>query len=387
VRRALSLLLALALGAPAAAQQEAAPPLGGRLAELAAVRGRPAQPPRTLAQHYLFEGATTFHLAGREPITQGAEVNLGGPVQLRYLLRASGNKNVFLVSDDESAWMRTGDEDFRDYPARELAVQTWMRWTLCRFPWGAEEVLRDLPEQAQEVQLDGPFGPARLRLDDAGLPAALVHAEAALEVADWRTLRSGARLPATWHWRLGPVEQVERFTRIEDRVLLFDRAFAPPLAAPPELQWLAEAPGDGRRARLGADSLAVVHRPEASFLRGPADGAWHAALAESRVVAPSLFEWRDEEGRVLATAAPLTGPLPQALPAGVAEETRPAGLFLRWLSYGGAPDPDARAAALREGAARGGLEEAGPVWRLRPAEDGRRHRAELLLPVRERSGG
>ncbi len=388
----MSLLACLALGWLAAAGGAQEPPAPGLdapdqdpaarrawLEQLAAARGVPAEPPRRLAQHYDFEGTISFHFEGREPITQQAELSVGGPGRMRYVLIAGQLKNVFLLQSPEQAWFRTGGEDFEAYDAGEVALQNWMRWTVCRFPWDRAADLAQCAPGSREICLDGPYGACQLELGPDLRPLRLRHGRATLELSDWRQLGDGSWLPERWQWQLEAVRQVERFPRLENQVLFFDRTFAPRPDTPIELQWTAEADAD--QVRLGVDSIEVVQRPAVRALRGPADGAWHAALLESGAVSPVLYEWLDEEGAVLATAAALTGPWPESLPEGVERAPQPAGLFLRWLSYAPDPDHQANAAALRAGAAKGKLEIRGPVWHRRRTGDGPQ-RAELLLPVK-----
>ncbi|MBC8327457.1 MAG: hypothetical protein H8E31_01785 [Planctomycetes bacterium] len=380
----LSGLLAAALAAAPIVAQEGgdAPPPPSVLEQLARARGCAPAPPRRLAQHYLFRGTTTFHIGERPPLTQDAEVSVGGPDRLRYVLSAGGNKNVFLLQDRETAWFRTGVGEFEDYGPAEFALQTWMRWITCRFPWDLAELPGELLDGGG-LTLEGPLGSSRLELGPDLLPRVLRHADAVLELSGWVTLADGLRMPSTWSWTVGGVRQVERFETLEQNVLLFDRAFAPPLRAPPELQWTGEVASGTESARIGTGSSSVVSRPRVRLLAGPADGAWHAALVEGGAVSKVLWEWLDGRGLAVATAAAVTGELPARLPDGVEAVERAAGLYLRWLSYAPSVDAAVSAASLREGARQGGLEIAGPVWHLRHPDDGRRHRSELLLPVRQ----
>ena len=388
-----ALLLAAAAVVPASAQepataraldteQDPAVAAGGA-ARCAAARGVGLAPPDRLAQHFLFFGKTSFIVGGGEPVTQECEVGLGGPDRLRYLLRAGLQKNVFLLEASETAWVRGGDAEYGRYPARELAVQTWLRWIACRFPWDSVDPLEEAPPDLRELRFRSALGECSLELDDDLLPRRLVHAEVTLELDDWAAQRDGRRMPATWTWTVGDVRQIERFDKIELDVLYFDRAFAPPRQAPRELRWTGVVTDPVKGGKLGSDSIAVVQRPALRLLRGPAAGAWHSSLVEAGVAAPVLWEWLDARGAASAAACAVIGPLPPRLPEGLTVVEQPAGLYLRWLSYAAEVDVATSAASLRDGARKGRLEAAGPVWRRRPPADGSPHRNELLLPVRQ----
>ncbi|RMH00780.1 MAG: hypothetical protein D6702_13115, partial [Planctomycetota bacterium] len=330
---------------------------------------------------YFLSGTITFTLPGPKEVTQDCEVSLGGPDRLRYALAAGGAKNVFLLRDAETAWVRSGDEDYRPYPARQLAVQTWLRWLACRFPWDLADPIRSLPPGARALEVDGPVGRCRIEVDADGLPRVLEHEEARLELTDWRAVSAdGSRLPATWSWRLGAVGQTERFDRIEEGALFFDRAFEPPGMAPPELRWSSEAWTEAGTGPA-ADRITIVRRPAGIFLRGPADGSWHQSAVAAGAAEPVLWSWLDEQGRPQATVAARAAGA--EAPPGTEAVRIPAGLWLRWLSHAPDSDPTAAATALREGAAQGGLEPAGPVWVRLPPPGRSAVRHEYLLPLRD----
>lgn len=378
--RVLVALCAIAVASPRQEPVADAAATTGLYARLAQAHGLPLLPPDRPDQHYELAGEISFVLGPDQRVTQACEVSLGGPFRLRYLLSAGDHKNVFLLHDRQTAWMRASATAFESYPAGELASQNWLRWTACRFPWDFREQLAGVPEDSVRLELAGPLGPFTIELGEAGLPHRFRLGEVTLVLGDWQPLASGARLPRSWEWDGPSGHQIERFERLQDRVLHFDRSFTPRGKEPVRGGWLTRLDTPGAPAWVET-SIEVVERPAVVVLRGPADGAWLEELAAAQLEGPRWL-WLDAGGDAEAMIAFPAGASPARLPEGVERRELAAGRYLRWLSVAPALDRAAAARSLRDSATASGIEAAGPVWWRLPPADANHSRRELLLPLR-----
>ncbi|HEX9795219.1 MAG TPA: hypothetical protein VGC54_14640 [Planctomycetota bacterium] len=381
--------------APAAAQDDPAPAQASVPAAAApqspleralAARAMPAQPPEGLFQHYFFRGKARFTQTGRTPLEQECVAGIGGPAQLRYELFTDKSSNVFLLESPAAAWVMSGDKrEFVTYRADTLARETWIRWLLLRFPWGAEAELAAFEPGGDAapaaLEITGPAGTVTVELDAEWRPRRLVHPDVAVVLDGWEPIADGRQMPRRWTWTHEWGELAESFTSADGGVLFLDRSFTPQGAGPTIQNWGAFLVLEPGLAEQAERRIELVDRAAIAYLQADDPAAWAGLLPR---VDPRLApDWlRIPLEGAARYARPLDGDPPAALPPGVELHEEPAGLFLRWIEFG-AQDPLKAVAELRSAAASNQLEVRGPAWARVVLADGQLHWQEFLLPVEQ----
>ena len=354
-------LIPLLLGLP---PQEDDRPV--RLADLwAEARGVSVKAPSTPSIHYRMTGVATFG-SGKDSIHQGADLWTGGPARLRYTLRTPKAKNVFLVAGPEDAWVSTpGSQDFKDYPPDELLLETWLRWTLLRWPWDWVEGFEVLSDQdGVEISLPSPHGKAMIRFSPDHLPERAVLGPVILELGGWTADKGNPLLPHEWVWTIHGNKREESFAQVAGGALCLDGHFRPP--GTPSRPWTTLSAAPGKTGNSPADWIGVVNR---EFRHAP-------RLMPHVRIDPDMETW---------VQVPLKG---KTLQVGVAREDLKAEwlvnagkhTYLCWSTYIDL-SPIRGADLLRKVAHDQGWEIQGPVWASISEGDERLRRREFLLEV------
>jgi hypothetical protein len=332
-----------------------------RMALLAAGRGQGVSAPPGPAWHFRALGRVIFP-AEPAPLQQDAELWVGGPDRIRYLMTASdgGGRNIFLLDGAAGCWLRTNADPWRTWESAELLAESVIRWEILRFPWGWSDEIAAADPGATSFHRVIELGEFFLEIGADGLPAAAGCAGVRAEVSDWRVLSQGARIaPFHWAWSGPSGHRAEEFDELREDLRFFDEAFRPPPAAG----------GAGAQVRSSASERLGVIR--ARLLP--------AASAEEDPAMDAASWWWHEGQRVAARLDLVPSIQPQdgePAPPAIAEEW-----WLRWSYVAPSQPAEQTAAELLQAAKQAGLEVRGTPWVRESLMDGRAHGQIALVAV------
>ncbi len=345
-------------------------------------RGRdlPPAPWADPADGFRFEGRVRFG-DGENAIQQEVEFWLGGPTRGRYLLRNGINKVLILQSNRKDGWFFHSEEKaFEAMPLTHLSPETWLRWTVCRFPWGFEEALAgwDPKKDKPFPTLPGRNEELQVELGQDGRPTLWKMGAIELKVADWKPVRNAGLQPHRWNWTVDGDRREELFESIEGRVLHFDAAFRPPDADPPQSN--LSAPLQPGQLQAPPGGFGLVNLPNEEWISLPPSNTIYKKLRDGGWIRPLhwlVFEKGNSEPSAFFSPATHMNKPPPNLARRIPS---PSGLHLRWTCWNSAAPADL-SQTLFDTARQSDLKPVGSVLIAPMPADGRAHHRTLLLKV------
>jgi hypothetical protein len=334
------------------------------------------------AQHFSLQGFAQFRFADadRSPLTQAVEIALGGPTHMRFLLRAEGKNNVFLLEAVDQAWLKLpGNPGATSYEPEELAEDALLRWTVLQFPWSMKKELDEITDWVEFKENSKTATTWRMQCSGRGLPEKIFRKASEqdsfklhLELDHWTAGEDSIIYPTTWIWHRQWGEMEETFESISGGALYFDSAFRPKSGEVRSYNTLREksAPTFQRAGtHFGEFHRDMVWLDDATYAKlepKPAAKKWWV-LDDSEI---STVAWVLDDG--------LAG-LPEGVSAGgqVKDE-----LCLLWRNF--RPMNAAKAALrMRDTAKQNNYRAVGPVWILDAPTESETALREYLLPVQK----
>ncbi|MBT3340225.1 MAG: hypothetical protein HN405_04735 [Planctomycetes bacterium] len=343
----------------------------------AIARGVTLTPPQTPAQHYLFTGEVTFLIGKREPVTQGVQILLGGPDRLRFTLTSEKRSNTFLFSgarkpeEENQSWVKTPKaKQARKNPVDTIDRDTWLRWSLARFPWGW-----DFPTtKADTAEISGPFGSIRASLVDS-LPSEIQLDGLKLSLSDWEKTPTGA-FPKTWSWQYAHGLQIERFSETRGAMLCLENAFLPAhLAINDQGSWTGVRASAEASLAHSPDQIELIRQPDLYWLAADSNHEPNNNDTHQSSPGSTHGHWLRIEKKTATAVRLVSSDTPGA-------QLQKGGTYLRWSLFAPA-QPIADAQNLLEAARFNKMKTAGPVWMTSTPDDGRVRRRMMLIRIKK----
>ena len=336
----------------------------------AKARNAPLESPLTPSIHYRMQGVTAFNVEAQDggQISQEADLWLGGPTRLRYTLRTEDVKNVFLLANQNDAWVSTPNSpNFKKYPSRELLLETWLRWIVLRWPW-------DWPEESEHhtemnkmaIELPTPYGTANIFFASNHLPEKAILGPLTLYVKDWRKGTRAPLVPHSWEWQADNAVRTENFSQITGHILCLDSHFHPNESAAPT--WTAFRASPNQAGHALTDWIGIVER---RFVHAPLAHWQRSRLGGGDIEIWTQISQKGDVKDVGVAAQKIKGDW--ILDTGKKE-------WLCWSTYVDITSEQG-ATLLREAARQKKWAAIGPVWVSSTKADERARRKEFLVQV------